>query len=367
MKVFKNIKSVVLLVALLGSTAAHAERVGDMTSIAGARDNQLQGVGLVVGLPNTGDRTKFTAENATTLIQKYGIKVPNDVSLRSRNVAFVMVNATLPPFAKNGQRIDVTVSSMGDAKSLRGGTLVTSSLLGLNGKTYAITQGQVLVDGFSATGLDGSTLDVNPSAVGRIPEGATVEVELDNSSIFNGDHVTLNLNRSDFAAVNAIEKAINEQFGKGTAKAFDAGSLKVLAPRDQSSRIEFITLIQNVDFQMPEPEANVTINSRSQTVTFTQNVKLSPIAISLGNIVVNISESQDVSQPAPLGGETVVVQNSQIKIENMQTKLAVIERSGTLQDLVTALNAVGASNKDIASVIQQLKQAGALKAKVFVL
>lgn len=368
MAVFKNIKKALLITTLfISATSALAERVGDMTSIKGVRENQLQGVGLVVGLPNTGDRAKFASENASTLIQKYGIKVPSDVSLRSRNAAFVAINATLPPFAKNGQRIDVTISSLGDAKSLRGGTLLASPLLGLNGRTYGIAQGQLLVDGFSATGQDGSTLDVNPSAVGRIPDGATIEAELNYSSVFEGDTVTLNLNKSDFATVNAIEKAINSKFGSGVARAVDAGSVKILTPRNNSERIEFITLVQGVEFDIPEPEANVTINSRSGTVTFSQNVTLRPIAISQGNIVVNISEGQDVSQPAPLGGETVVVQNSQITIQNKQGNLSVMKNAGTLNDLVKALNAVGASHKDMASIIQQLKQSGSLKAKVYVL
>ncbi|CAH7369582.1 flagellar P-ring protein [Vibrio chagasii] len=369
MNMMKSISTKMMLglSLLMPATFANAEKIGDLTSIEGVRNNQLQGIGLVVGLPNTGDRNRFATENMSTLIQKYGIKVPDNVSLRSRNVAAVMVNATLPPFAKKGQPIDVTVSSLADAKSLRGGTLIATPLMGLNGEVFGIAQGQVLVDGISATGLDGSTIDVNSSSVGRIPSGATVENELDYSAVFSGDHVNLNLNSSDFATVNIIEKAINETFGEGVAYARDAGMLNIIAPRDESSRIEFITLINSISVELPEPEARVVVNSRTGTVMFTQNVTLSPVAISQGSIIVNVSESQDVSQGAPLGGGTVVTQNSQIKVESSQSDLEVIESAGTLQDLVSAMNAVGASGKDMVSIIQLLRQSGSLRANVIVI
>lgn len=350
------------------STSAQAERIGDIAEIKGVRTNALQGFGLVVGLPNSGDRGNFASSNLLTLIQKYGIKVPENINLSSRNVAAVMVNATFPAFAKKGQEIDVTISTLGNAKSLRGGTLLAAPLMGLNGEVFAVAQGQVLVDGVSAEGMDGSTLDVNLASVARIPMGATVERELSYASVFENRHITMNLNSSDFATVSEVEKTINKAFGSGVAKAIDAGSLKIVAPKDSSSRIEFISMLKSLDITIPEQQARVVINSRTGTVMITENVSLSPVAISEGNIVINISEEQQVSQPNPIsGGNTVTTSSSQISIERRQGDLEVIKSAGTLQDLVSALNTMGTNSKDLANIIQLLKQSGSLKAKVIVI
>ena len=350
------------------SSVAYAERIGDISEIKDVRSNQLQGFGLVVGLPNSGDRGNFASSNLLTLIQKYGIKVPESINLSSRNVAAVMINADLPAFAKKGQKIDITVSTLGNAKSLRGGTLLATPLMGLNGEIFAVGQGQVLVDGINSEGLDGSTIDINLTSVARIPMGASVEKELNYNSVFDERHITLNLATSDFATVSAVEKNINRHFGKGTAKAIDAGSLKIIAPRDTSSRIEFITLVKAIEIDLPTQQSSVVINSRTGTVVITQNVTLSPVAISEGNIVINISEDQQVSQPNPLsGGDTVVTNNSQISIERRQGDLEVVNSAGTLQDLVRALNSMGTSSKDLANIIQLLKQSGSLKSKVIVI
>lgn len=360
-------KFIAPFVAFFVSSFAYAERVGDITSVKDVRDNQLQGFGLVVGLPNTGDKGNFSTSSILTLIQKYGIKVPDDINLKSKNIAAVMINANLPAFSKKGQRIDVTVSSLGDAKSLKGGTLITTPLMGLDGRVYAISQGQILVDGISAVGLDGSSVDVNTSSVGRIPNGATVENELSYDSVFSGKQVTINLNESSFDMVTNIEKAINDVFGAGTAEAIDAGSLYVTVPKGNSERIRFLSMINGVDVELPEAKARVVINSRSGTVMFTKNVTLSPVAISEGNVVINISENMEVSQPNPLGeGRTVTNQTSQVSVERTQGEMQVIESAGTLQDLVEALNSIGTGPKDMASIIQLLKDSGALKAEVIV-
>lgn len=358
----------VSVAAPLYSPVVSAERIGDIAELKDVRINQLQGFGLVVGLPNTGDRGNFASSNLMTLIQKYGIKVPESINLSSKNVAVVMVNANLPAFAKKGQEIDITISTIGNAKSLRGGTLLATPLMGLNGEIFAVAQGQVLTDGISSEGLDGSTLDVNIASVARIPMGATVERELSYNSVFSDRTFTMNLASSDFATIAAVEKTINKAFGEGVAKAIDAGSLTVVAPRDASSRIEFITILKSLEIDMPEQQAKVVINSRTGTVLITQNVTLAPVAISEGNVVINISEDQTVSQPNAIsGGDTVTTTSSQISIERKQGELEVVNGAGTLQDLVSALNTMGTSSKDLANIIQLLKQSGSLKAKVVVI
>ncbi|CAH7155784.1 flagellar P-ring protein [Vibrio chagasii] len=350
------------------SSSAFAERIGDVTELKGIRDNQLQGVGVVIGLPNTGDRGSFAVSNLKTIIQKHGIKLPPSVSLNSRNVAAVMINATLPPFAKEGQKIDVTVSSIGNAKSLSGGTLWTNPLLGLDGNTYAVAQGQILVDGVSAQGLDGSTIEINSSSVGRIPSGATIERELNYDSFFENPHIVFNLSKSDFALASQIEKAINDEFGRGFSSIIDGGSVGVRAPRSRSERIQLVSQINKLDIDVPSPGAKVTINSRTGTVTITENITLSPVAISVGGITINVSEQQTTSQPNPLSeGETVTTTNSQIAIEQTQGELKVIQGSGDLQQLVKALNKMGTSPNKLASIIQLLKSSGSLRAKVEVI
>ncbi len=364
----KNIFSFLFLFLIFITFNSCAERIGDIAEIKGVRDNQLQGFGIVIGLPNSGDRGNFASANIMSLIQKHGIKVPESVNLNSRNIAAVMVTAKLPAFAKRGQEVDVTVSTIGNAKSLRGGTLIPTPLMGLNGTIYAVAQGQVLVDGINAEGLDGSTLDVNLTSVARIPHGASIEQELDYSSIFEHNDITLNLNSSDFAVAAVVEDTINKAFGNGVAMAKDAGSIKVAAPKNTSDRIDFIATVKSLPVTLPEQQARVVINSRTGTVVITDNITLSPVAISEGNIIINISEDLSVSQPTGLSnGETKTTVSSQISIERSQSELEIIRSSGTLQDLVSALNTMGTSAKDLGNIIQLLKQSGSLKAKVIVL
>ena len=367
MNLKKIINKIMFGVTVLSAPISHAENIGDISHVEGAINNSLQGFGFVVGLPNTGDRGNFTSSNLKTLIQKYGIKVPESVNLNSKNIAFVAISATLPPCEKVGQTVDVTVSTVGNSKSLRGGTLLGSPLLGYNGVVYGVAQGQVLVDGVSTQGMDGSTLEINTSSVGRIPSGGSVEKELGCSSMFFNRTFKIDLNKSSFATISAVESAINKAFGKGTAKAIDAATVEIRAPRDTSERIKFISMINDLHVTMPKEPAKVVINSRTGTVMIQGNVTLAPVAISLGGIVINISEQSGVSQPSAMSnGKTVVTSNSQVSIKKRQGDMKYVTKSATLQELVSTLNSISTSPKDMASIIQLLKSSGSLNADVIV-
>ncbi|PSV01116.1 flagellar basal body P-ring protein FlgI [Photobacterium kishitanii] len=364
----KKIVTVISLSLVLFANIANAESIGDVSTLRGVRDNKLQGFGLVVGLPNSGDRGNFASSNLKTLIQKYGIKVPTSVRLSSKNIAAVVINATLPPFAKIGQTIDVTVSTIGNAKSLRGGTLVATALLGQNKLVYGMGQGQILVDGVSAEGMDGSTLDINTSSVGRIPSGGTIERELSYGDVFSGKTITINLNKSSFSLASTIQQTINKKFGIGTATAMDAGSVQVVAPSETSKRIAFISKINDLDLSIPKPKAKVSVNSRTGTVMITGDVTLSPVAISEAGVIINISEQQGVSQPTPIsGGQTVETKSSQVSIKKQQDNLKYVTKSASLKELVSTLNSISTSPKDLASIIQLLKSSGSLNAEVEVI
>lgn len=362
----KTIISTVLY--LMVTQQSYADQIKDIAIIEGVRDNQLQGYGLVVGLQGTGDRNTFVNKSLATQLNKYGIRVPENISLNSRNAAVVMTNATLPAFIKDGQKIDVTISSVGNSKSLRGGTLVTSPLLGLDGKVYAIAQGQVLVDGYMSEGLNGSTVQVNTASVGRIPDGAIVEKQV--STGFAGKK-TLNLllNRPNFETSANISKAINAKFGQGAASAEDAGSVAVRMPENEQAKIEFLGLINNIDVKVGRPEATVVINSRSGTVTMSEDVHIWPVAISEGNFTINIFESEGVSQPAPFAsGTTIKIKNSEITLKQNQKEISLVSPKGaTLADLVNALNKMGTSHNDLTHILQLLAKSGSLRAKILVI
>ena len=367
MKIKKIAKLLMMGIAACTAPISYAENIGDISHVEGAINNSLQGFGFVVGLPNTGDRGNFTSSNLKTLIQKYGIKVPESVNINSKNVAFVAISATLPPCEKIGQSIDVTVSTIGNSKNLRGGTLLGSPLLGYNGVVYGIAQGQVLVDGVSTQGMDGSSLDINTSSVGRIPSGGSVEKELECSSIFFEKTFKIDLNKSSFATVSAVESTINKAFGEKTANALDAATIEINAPQSASQRIKFISMINNLHIDMPKEPARVVINSRTGTVMIQGNVSLAPVAISIGGIIINISEQSGVSQPEPMsGGKTVVTKNSQVSIKRNQGDMKYITKSATLQELVSTLNSITTSPKDMSSIIQLLKSSGSLNADVIV-
>lgn len=365
-------RSVMLaLILLLGvSAAAQAARIKDLAEIAGVRSNQLLGYGLVVGLDGSGDKDNaapYTMQSLRSMLTQLGIVVPPGVKLKPKNVAAVSIHAELPPFAKNGQRIDVTVSSIGDAKNLRGGSLLMTPLKGADGQVYAVAQGNLVVGGLSAGGADGSSVTINIPTAGRIPNGATVERTVE--TLFNtGDYLTLNLKMGDFTTVKRMVDVINKQLGTGTAQALDASSVRVNAPLDPSQRVGFYAFIENLEINPGMAAAKVIVNSRTGTVVISSEVRVSPAAVSHGNLVVTISEDAAVSQPNPLsGGTTQVVPQSQVGVSEQDSRMFLFNPGTTLDEVVRAVNQVGAAPSDLVAILEALKQAGALQAELVII
>ncbi|WP_406666965.1 flagellar basal body P-ring protein FlgI [Gallaecimonas sp. GXIMD1310] len=346
---------------------AHAERIKDMADVAGVRNNQLVGYGLVVGLPGTGEQSTFTQQSFASMLRNFGIQMPPGQRLNIKNVAAVAVSATLPPFAKPGQQIDITVSSVGSAKSLRGGTLLQTFLRGVDGKVYALAQGNLLVSGFSAEGADGSKIVGNTPTAGRIPGGAIVEREVQ-SPFAHSDFITFNLHRPDFTTAKRMEDAINQLLGPGVAKALDGSSVQVRAPRDVDQRVSFLSTLENLNFKPATEAAKIIVNSRTGTIVVGAEVRLKPAAITHGGLTVTIAENPQVSQPNALGqGQTVVTPNSNVKAEETKARMFYFNPGATLQDLVRAMNQVGAAPSDIMAILEALKQAGALSGELIVI
>ncbi|MGB5279422.1 MAG: flagellar basal body P-ring protein FlgI [Gammaproteobacteria bacterium] len=362
----------VMCTLLAWSVTAQADRIKDLASVAGMRDNQLVGYGLVVGLDGSGDKVNqvfYTEQSLKNMLSQLGVVVPDGIRIKPKNVAAVMVHAQLPPFIKKGQKIDVTVSSVGNAKSLRGGTLLMAPLKGINGKVYAIAQGDLVVGGLGVEGADGSSVTVNIPSVGRIPRGAIVERPVVNS-IGNKGTFTLNLHSADFTTASRMSEAINAQFGLGTANALDPVSVEVVSPRDTTQRIEFLSMVENLTLQPGEASARVVINSRTGTVVISNMVRVTPAAVAHGSLVVTITEDELVSQPfAPFsqGATTEVVQDTQIDIEQEQSHMFVFEPGVDLNDIVRAVNEVGAAPGDLVAILEALKAAGALRAELLVI
>ncbi|KKD01264.1 MULTISPECIES: flagellar basal body P-ring protein FlgI [Photobacterium] len=353
--------------ALLMAFPLQAARIKDVSEVAGVRSNQLSGYGLVVGLPGTGETTPFTDQSFNAMLQNFGIQLPAGTKPKTKNVAAVAVSATLPPFTKQGQHIDITVSSIGSAKSLRGGTLIQTFLRGLDGKVYAVAQGSLVVGGFSAEGLDGSKLVGNNPTVGRIANGAIVEQEVPNP-FSRGDHLTFNLFESDFTTAQRMSDAINEFLGPDMAAPIDATSVRVRAPRDVSQRVAFLSTIENLEFDPADGAAKIIVNSRTGTIVVGQHVKLKPAAITHGGMTVSIQENPTVSQPNPFsGGETVVVPDSQIEVTEEDSRMFTFNPGITLDELVRAVNQVGAAPSDLMAILQALKQAGAIEGQLIII
>jgi flagellar P-ring protein precursor FlgI len=363
-----------MLIMLLGlvilSPSLHAERLKDIASIQGVRSNQLIGYGLVVGLSGSGDQTTqtpFTVQTFNNMMAQFGIRVPQGTNIQLKNVAAVAIHADLPAFAKPGQTIDVTISSIGNAKSLRGGSLLMSPLKGIDGNIYAVAQGNLVVGGFDAEGRDGSKITVNVPSAGRIPGGATVERPVP-SGFDQGNTLTLNLNRSDFTTAKHIVDKINDLLGPGVASAVDGGSVRVTAPLDPSQRVDYISILENLEVDPGQAIAKVIINSRTGTIVIGQNVKVSPAAVTHGSLTVSISEDPIVSQPNALaGGDTVVVPNSKVKAEQEMKPMFKFGPGTTLDEIVRAVNQVGAAPSDLMAILEALKQAGALHADLIVI
>jgi flagellar P-ring protein precursor FlgI len=355
--------------ALLG-TPVQAERVKDLASVAGVRTNQLVGYGLVVGLNGTGDQTSqapFTIQSIKNMLAQFGVTVPPDSNPQLKNVAAVTVHAELPPFAKPGQTIDVSVSSIGNAGSLRGGTLLLAPLRGADGEVYAMAQGSLIVSGFGVSGRDGSRIVVNVPSGGRIPGGATVEREVP-SSFATAPVITLNLNSPDFTTATRLAEGINRMLGAGTANAVDAVSVQVAAPVDASQRIAYVSALEQLEVQPGEAPARVIVNSRTGTVVIGSNVRVLPAAVSHGSLSVTITERTDVSQPNAFGrGNTVEVPRSEIEVKQPEGRMFKFEAGVNLDAIVDAVNRVGAAPGDLVAILEALKQAGALRAELIVI
>lgn len=362
--------NLVLLFALLCSSAAHAERIKDLADVAGVRSNPLVGYGLVVGLNGTGDQTTqtpFTVQSLNSMLQQLGVVVPAGVTPQLKNVAAVAIHAELPAFAKPGQRIDITISSIGNAASLRGGSLLMTPLKGADGQVYAIAQGNLVVGGLGVAGADGSRITINIPSAGRIPGGATVE-RVVASDISSTPEVILNLHTADFTTAARMVKGIDAALGAGSARAIDAVTIAVKAPMDSTQRIDFMAGLEVLEVDPGEAPARVVINSRTGTVVIGGHVQVLPAAVSHGSLSVTITERPQVSQPAPFSqGQTAVVERSSIDVKQADSRMFLFAPGASLDEIVRAVNQVGAAPGDIVAILEALKEAGALRAELVVI
>ena len=373
----KHLFLVTLLAAAFLSEQAMADRVKDLASVAGVRNNQLVGYGLVVGLNGTGDQTTqapFTVQGIVNMLAEFGVTIPPGTRLQLKNVAAVTIHAELPPFAKPGQKIDITVASIGNASSLRGGSLLMAPMRGADGNVYAIAQGNLVVGGFGAESADGSSVTVNIPSAGRIPNGATVERSVP-SDFLTQEAIVLNLHTPDFTTSNRLAEQINATMGEGTAESIDAVSVAVRAPIDSRHRSAFVSALETLEVEPGEVRAKVIVNSRTGTVVIGSNVRVSPAAVSHGSLVVTIAETPFVSQPqAPFSnaGETVTLSDSDIAISQGalgegDASMFLFEPGTSLDEIVQAVNRVGAAPGDLVAILEALKQAGALRAELVVI
>jgi flagellar P-ring protein precursor FlgI len=344
-------------------------RLKEVAAVQGVRSNPLMGYGLVVGLDGTGDQTTqtpFTSQSMAALLQQMGVTLPAGASMQLRNVAAVMVTTQLPPFAQPGQTIDVVVSSMGNAKSLRGGTLIATPLKGADGQIYALAQGNLIVGGAGAS-AGGSKVQINHLSAGRIPDGASVERAVPTPAL-QGDTLQLGLQSADYATARAVVDAINTAKGEGTAVALDGRTVRVRMPAPAEDRIGFLADIENLPLTMAVPAARVVINARTGSVVINDAVTLGPCAVAHGNLSVTISNTPVVSQPNPLsGGQTVQAERNDIAINQQGGALIQMPAGVRLTDVVKALNSLGATPMDLLAILQAMKSAGALRAEIEVL
>lgn len=373
MQNIKRLGSACFMAVLLLCSAlpVAADRIKDITSIAGVRSNHLVGYGLVIGLDGSGDSTNsapFTVQSLKSMLAKFGVVVPPGVNPSLKNVAAVMIHAELPPFAKPGQTIDITVSSIANAKSLRGGSLLMAPMKGADGQTYAIAQGNLVVGGFGAEGGDGTSVTVNIPSVGRIPNGATVEREVP-TPFSQAGPIVLNLNTPDFTTAMRVAEEINAVVGDGSALPVDSSSVQVQAPVNQGQKVAFLALLQSIEVEPGEGAARVIVNARTGTIVIGSHVRVTPVAVAHGSLTVSVSESFDVSQPGAFArrGDTVVTPRSGVAITQEKNPMFVLSSGISLQDLVRAVNNVGAAPGDMVSILEALKQAGALRAELIVI
>jgi len=362
---------VALVAALLGAApaAVRAERVKELATVQGVRSNQLLGYGLVVGLDGSGDQTTqapFTAQSVNSMLSQLGIQLPPGVTPQLRNSAAVMVTAQLPPFARPGQTIDVTVSSLGNARSLRGGTLLLTPLRGADNQIYAMAQGNVVVGGAGASAA-GSRVQINHLSAGRVPAGATVERAVPVPTLA-GETIRLELTQSDFTMAGRVADAINQTLAGGgapIAQAVDGRVIQVRLPGDAERRVPFLAQLENVEVNQPTPTPRVVVNARTGSVVMNQSVTLAPSAVAHGNLSVTISSTPVVSQPGPFSqGQTVVAEKADIQIRQEGGNVMQLDAAARLTDVVKALNALGATAGDLIAILQALKAAGSLKAEL---
>lgn len=360
------IRFLLLAMVALMALPAHAERIRELASFGGVRDNVLVGYGLVVGLDNSGDQTTqapFTGQSLSNMLSQLGITVPPGTNMQLRNVAAVMVTADLPPFSRPGQRLDVTVSSVGNARSLRGGTLLMTPLKGADGDTYAIAQGSLLIGGAGAE-AGGSSIQINQQASGRIVGGAMVEREVPLDLGANGGLLELELKEADFGTAQRVVSAINAEFARPVAAARNGRVIALDGPQDANSRVNFMARVENVQVTPTEAPARVVLNSRTGSIVLNGNVTLRQAAVAHGNLSIVIDTDVGVSQPNPFGGgDTVVVQDTEISIEQQPGTLKVVEGADLLE-VVDALNSLGATPADLMSILEALKAAGSLRAEL---
>ena len=362
--------------AVIGSASALADRLKDMTSIAGVRSNQLVGYGVVVGLAGTGDGSSgLTLQSLQSMVSQFGL-VTDSANLNAKNVASVMVTAEMPAFMKPGQRLDITVSTIGGAKSLRGGTLLMTPMLGADGETYAVAQGNLVVGGLGVAGNDGSSVIVNIPTVGRIPRGASIEKMVD-TPFQSNDNVLLNLHQSDFSTAMRVADAVNEVFGPDVAVPLDASTIKVRAPVDPSQKVSFVSLLENIEVEPARPSAKVIVNSRTGTIVIGGDVRVTPSVVTHGSLTVRINEDKEVTQTNTITqnqqgavvapGQAQVNDDTEIVIEQEPARAFIFDPGVELSDVVDAVNAVGASPADLVAILEALREAGSLRAEIIVI
>ena len=363
-----------LLIALAiatwsASLSARADRIRDLASVQGVRPNQLIGYGLMVGLDGSGDQTTqtpFTISSLTSMLSQLGVQLPPGTNLQLKNVAAVMVTAMLPPFAMPGQPLDVTVSSLGNAKSLRGGTLLLTPLKGADGQIYAMAQGNIIIGGAGASS-GGSKVQINHLSAGRIPSGATVERAV-LSSFSAGEFIHFELNSTDFTTARRMADAINDTLGAGTAQALDGRVVQVRAPGAGHKRVGFMSQIENINVDRVEPQAKVIINARNGSVVMTRSVTLDSCAVAHGSLSVTINSTPVISQPSPFGaGQTVVTEKAEIDIKQGSGSVLIMDGGARLADVVKALNSLGANAQDLVAILEAMKASGALRAELEVI
>lgn len=367
---------IMALLLFMGSASAVADRLKDMTSIAGVRSNQLVGYGVVVGLAGTGDGSSgLTLQSLQSMVSQFGL-VTDAANLTAKNAAAVMVTAELPAFMKPGQRLDITVSTVGGAKSLRGGTLLMTPMLGADGETYAIAQGNLVVGGLGVTGNDGSSVIINVPTVGRVPRGATVERMVE-TPFQSTDNVLLNLHQADFSTAMRVADAVNEVFGPEVAVPLDASTIKVRAPIDPSQKVSFVSLLENIEVDPARPAAKVIVNSRTGTIVIGGDVRVTPSVVTHGSLTVRINEDKQVTQANNIvqnaqntvvtPGTPTVADDTEIIIEEEPARAFIFDPGVELSDVVDAINGVGASPADMVAILEALREAGSLRAEIIVI